>query len=215
MVFGIVCCQLLLGDSPFKSRNYEELINKLKNDNFTIPQNLQLSYEAVSFINSMLHKDNKKRKSISYLKDHPFLNVNFNSFHKIKLNQVIVNDEDSSNELSGIWEGINSVSVDTGMPVDCKNQFIEYVSKPIPENDGIYGQPKKLFEDFDNLDNNNNTNIHFNHNNENNQKIKLSDNFVKFIKNEFDIANKHYKYVDSMFIPFLPENIEKYCKIEY
>jgi len=57
---GTICYEILIGTPPFDATSYEELTSKIQRGNYKIPNNLQLSVEAVSFLNAMLQYDPKQ-----------------------------------------------------------------------------------------------------------------------------------------------------------
>ena len=80
---GAICFELLTGEAPFDGENYDELIKNVKNGTYKISKDLNLSKEAVSFINGMLQYDPKNRFNIDDVIKHDFLNKNVSEFsHK-------------------------------------------------------------------------------------------------------------------------------------
>ena len=77
---GAICFELLTGNAPFDGENYDELIKNVKNSTYKIPKDLNLSKEAVSFINGMLQYDPKNRFDINDVIKHDFLNKNVSEF---------------------------------------------------------------------------------------------------------------------------------------
>ena len=80
---GNICYELLIGKSPFDSKNVEEITYILQNENFYFPKNL--SNEAVSFLKGMLQIEEKNRLTFEKLSKHDFLTKNVESFKILDL----------------------------------------------------------------------------------------------------------------------------------
>ncbi len=83
---GIICYELLTGESPFNLIHLDEFFKPVINEEYYIP--ITLSKEAVSFLNCMLQYDPKKRLNANKLSNHIFLKKNVNTFNKIDINQL-------------------------------------------------------------------------------------------------------------------------------
>ena len=94
---GTVCYEMLIGTPPFNASNLKELINNIQKGNYSIPNKLKLSKEAISFINGMLQYNPKARLDINALANHDFLVKNIKTFHNldIKKAQEKFNDKDA------------------------------------------------------------------------------------------------------------------------
>ena len=106
---GIICFQILTGVMPFAE--LERVLTE--NPKYKIPENLDISYEAVSFLNSMLQKDANKRLDINQLCKHQFLTGNVGSFRKLHLRKdlsLCINKNNSShlNQVRGNYNNILS-----------------------------------------------------------------------------------------------------------
>ena len=77
---GTICYELLVGTTPFDGNNYDDLIVNVKTGKYTIPKSLNLSTEAISFIDGMLQYDPNKRFDINQVLAHDFLNKDIKSF---------------------------------------------------------------------------------------------------------------------------------------
>ena len=95
---GTLCYEMLQGHMTFAGRTMEELYEKVKNGNYSLP--LNSSKEAVSFINGMLQYDPNKRLSAAELLKHDFLVKNVNTFHSIDTKKI-------ENKISGNAININ------------------------------------------------------------------------------------------------------------
>ena len=86
---GTLCYEMVVGHTPFVGTSMEELYQKVKNGNYTLP--MTLSEEIVSFINEMLQQEPKKRADASKLINHPFLVNPITSFHHIDVRKIQAN----------------------------------------------------------------------------------------------------------------------------
>ena len=88
---GICVYELLIGNVPF----FKSTIKKIKDDIlkgvFDYPKDINISFESISFINSLLQHDPKKRLSWDKFWKHPFLTKDINKFHPLKLTLNIDN----------------------------------------------------------------------------------------------------------------------------
>jgi serine/threonine protein kinase len=83
---GTVCYEMLIGEALYKVKDLKDLMKKVEKGIYSIPLNLNLSKEAVSFLISMLQYDGDDRLSASELAQHDFIVKNVNEFTKIDLN---------------------------------------------------------------------------------------------------------------------------------
>ena len=82
---GICVYELLIGNVPFLKNNIKKLKEDILKGVFDYPKNIDISFESISFINSLLQYDPKKRLSWDKFWKHPFLNKNIKEFHPLKL----------------------------------------------------------------------------------------------------------------------------------
>ena len=104
---GIICYQMLIGKHPFDGGINKELDDSINKSEYTIPNNLTLSKEAISFINSMLEFNPEKRLNIDDLVNHCFLINKIGYFSFIDLKRI-KNDINKSrnilfNNKDSIW----------------------------------------------------------------------------------------------------------------
>ena len=96
---GVVCFELLTGNSPFDGNNFEELVTNMKTGKYKISKDLNLSIETISFIIGMLQYDPKKRFDINDILNHDFLQKNVKEFSykgqeklgEVEGNEIILN----------------------------------------------------------------------------------------------------------------------------
>ena len=89
---GIICYELLVGTIPFEGNAYEDLINNMQKGKYFIPKKLNLSKEAISFINGMLQYDPNKRFDINEVINHDFLKKDVKDFSHEKYDIGEVNE---------------------------------------------------------------------------------------------------------------------------
>ena len=83
---GTLCYEMIMGYSPFRATNMQELYQKVKKGNYILPSNL--SEEIVSFINSMLQQDDEERADADELLNHKFLVNDVSTFHAVDVRSI-------------------------------------------------------------------------------------------------------------------------------
>ena len=86
---GVLCYEMLIGESPFDAENIEKLVEIIEKGDYFLTTNL--SEETISFINGMLQYDSKNRYDIDDLCNHPFLTKPYSEFTKINLDKYAKN----------------------------------------------------------------------------------------------------------------------------
>ena len=85
---GIICYQMLTGNTLFNVDNLEQLIQKVEEGNYSIPLDFALSKEIISFLNLMLQYNSDIRASAEDLSKHDFLTKNIKYFQKVDFNKI-------------------------------------------------------------------------------------------------------------------------------
>ena len=139
---GIMTYYLLLGVFPFKAKNYENLIENIENKEYFFPLNkyeINLSKEAINFIENTLNLDDEQRFSSEELLKHNWLNNNFNyKLYKIK-NEKELNDFIPLNFID-YWKPINlNININKEIKKNIKEHSIIRHIK-------IYKLLKKIFK---------------------------------------------------------------------
>ena len=80
---GTICYQMLTGDPLFPVNTFDDLIQKVEEGNYSIPIDIEISNEIISFLNSMLQYNGDLRPSAEELLHHDFLKKNVKNFTKI------------------------------------------------------------------------------------------------------------------------------------
>ena len=82
---GICVYELIIGNVPFLKNSVKKLKEDILKGVKKKKKNVDISFESISFINSLLQYDPKKRLSWANFWKHPFLNKNVKEFHPLKL----------------------------------------------------------------------------------------------------------------------------------
>ena len=90
---GAITYELLVGKVPFFATSIAELKKQIAEGTYSLPKQLKLSVEAISFINGLLQFYPDKRMSWDQIKMHPFITKNVKDFHIINL----TNDNKNNN----------------------------------------------------------------------------------------------------------------------
>jgi serine/threonine protein kinase len=80
---GTICYQMLTGDPLFSAETVDDLVIKVEEGNYSIPFDIEISNEIISFLNSMLQYNGKFRPSIEDLSKNVFLKGDAKLFTKI------------------------------------------------------------------------------------------------------------------------------------
>ena len=122
---GTICYELAIGKIVFQFQDIEELWNKIQIGKYKLPKTL--SIEIISFINSMLVLDAKKRSSAQELLNHKFITEKIEDFKYI---ETKITKEKKKDFKKSIWEifeeGDKLIKIKEG-----DNSFPS--SNPIPE----------------------------------------------------------------------------------
>ena len=84
---GTICYQMLTGDTLFTGNNFDDLFQKVEEGNYSIPIDIEISNEIISFLKSMLQYNGDLRPSAEELSKHDFLIKNIKDFTKIDSNK--------------------------------------------------------------------------------------------------------------------------------
>jgi serine/threonine protein kinase len=178
---GTLCYEMLVGRMAFGGRHMEDLYKNIEKANYTLPVNL--SKEAVSFINAMLQNDLEKRLSAAELLKHDFLVKNYKDFqpidttkieNKISGNAININFKDNQT----IWKMFNQ---------DNGNNVVNYAN----------------YENYENYDNNK-----ANYMNNIYEEVVEVPQQNKQINQKKDVGNHHHHTQ-----PNQNEKQEKYAKV--
>ena len=207
---GAVCYEMLIGSPPFTASNLKELIDNIKKGNYSIPNNLKLSKEAISFINGMLQFNPQARLDINALANHDFLVKDIKTFHAIDIKkaqqkfnskkEIVLNTnynqsiwfifetdkKDNKNKDINLEDIPNNMIDKNNVNNDINNKNI---GKPINiKEEDILGNLNNEMENKNNIQSNNNKNYNnniINHNYFNNNNNN-SNNSNKVNNNNYD-----------------------------
>ena len=89
---GAITYELLVGQVPFFATSIAELKKQIAEGKYSLPKQLKLSMEAISFINGLLQFYPDKRMTWEQIKQHPFITKDAKDFKIIKLTNETTND---------------------------------------------------------------------------------------------------------------------------
>ena len=85
---GSITYELLVGREPCHVKELQELKEEINKAASSLPKSLQLSIEAISFINGLLQFSPEKRMTWDEIKSHPFIVKHPKHFHIINLSNL-------------------------------------------------------------------------------------------------------------------------------
>ena len=213
---GTVCYEMLIGTPPFYAENYDDLLEGIQKGNYSIPNNLKLSKEAVSFLNGMIQYNPQSRLDINALANHDFLVKDIKSFHFIDIkkaeekfmnkNEIVIN----AKECQSIWYILDTDNKENNKKINLEEIPNEIINDKINNKNFIGKRINKQQEDYlgdlnREMKNNNNygdryKNINNNINNENKDNLTLEN----LLDNTFNEINHDFFFMEPIFIPFPP-----------
>ena len=85
---GAITYELLVGRPVFVSNNVKQLFEEIMSGKYSLPQNLKISLEAISFINGLLQFYPEKRMNWDQIRNHPFIVNDIKNLHFVDLTTV-------------------------------------------------------------------------------------------------------------------------------
>ena len=150
---GCICYELLTGNNVFKAHSLDGLINNIKEGNYRIPNNVSL--EFLSFLNSMLQYDGKKRSTAKELLKSEFLTKNVKDFKYYNGNGKIIFNIYCLNENIEIYNLNISNSFNPNLPNNDNIVYPNY-GQSMPENSLIQNSHQKNNTSYISRSSNNN-----------------------------------------------------------
>ena len=213
---GTVCYEMLIGTPPFYAENYDDLLKGIQKGNYSIPNNLKLSKEAVSFLNGMIQYNPQSRLDINTLANHDFLVKDIKSFHFIDIkkaeekfmnkNEIVIN----AKEYQSIWYIFDTDNKENNKKINLEEIPNDMINDKINNKNFIGKRINKQQEDYlgdlnREMKNNNNygdryKNINNNINNENKDNLTLEN----LLDNTFNEINHDFFFMELIFITFTP-----------
>ena len=213
---GTVCYEMLIGTPPFYAENYDDLLKGIQKGNYSIPNNLKLSKEAVSFLNGMIQYNPQSRLDINALANHDFLVKDIKSFHFIdikKAEEKFMNKKEiviNAKEYQSIWYIFDTDNKENNKKINLEEIPNDMINDKINNKNFIGKRINKQQEDYlgdlnREMKNNNNygdryKNINNNINNENKDNLTLEN----LLDNTFNEINHDFFFMEPIFIPFPP-----------
>lgn len=129
---GTLCYEMFTGVPPFQARDCDELIAKVDKGDYSIPTNLRLSKESISFLNGMMKYEPSERLNVNELIRHEFLTKDVSKFTEIDINSIYGNKipmnikEKSNNVIWNLFESKNMPleSIDPRMLSNGSNKYL-------------------------------------------------------------------------------------------
>ena len=213
---GTVCYEMLIGTPPFYAENYDDLLKGIQKGNYSIPNNLKLSKEAVSFLNGMIQYNPQSRLDINALANHDFLVKDIKSFHFIDIKiaeEKFLNNKEiviNAKEYQSIWYIFDTDNKENNKKINLEEIPNDMINDKINNKNFIGKRINKQQEDYlgdlnREMKNNNNygdryKNINNNINNENKDNLTLEN----LLDNTFNEINHDFFFMEPIFIPFPP-----------
>ena len=213
---GTVCYEMLIGTPPFYAENYDDLLKGIQKGNYSIPNNLKLSKEAVSFLNGMIQYNPQSRLDINALANHDFLVKDIKSFHFIdikKAEEKFMNKKEiviNAKEYQSIWYIFDTDNKENNKKINLEEIPNDMINDKNNNKNFIGKRINKQQEDYlgdlnREMKNNNNygdryKNINNNINNENKDNLTLEN----LLDNTFNEINHDFFFMEPIFIPFPP-----------
>tara|TARA_B110000261_G_C13080229_1_gene355655 strand:+ start:1258 stop:2493 length:1236 start_codon:yes stop_codon:yes gene_type:complete len=141
---GIIFYEMLVGSTPFKSKNIYELIRKIEHDKVKIPSKFKLSINCKNLLFSLLEKDPLKRISWEDFFSHPLLKeVDFNEREN---NLMEISNLDN---FPSIQESDTKfVTEEYGDDIDLSLQFNFNLQQPEDEEEEIFYDSYETFNEI-------------------------------------------------------------------
>ena len=119
---GSIMYELLVGTPPFLASQIPALVEKILNGTYSLPQNLVVSVEAITFVNGLLTFNSDKRFGWDEILKHPFINEPIENFHPFDLSvvqhiadnkgNININTKDCNNFLWILYKNANIEKLD-------------------------------------------------------------------------------------------------------
>jgi hypothetical protein len=95
-LLGAATYELLVGIPCYKGKNFEELFEKIKEGKYYIPLKINISIEAINFLDCMLKDDLRRILVIKFLNKQYFLTKEVSKFNNL---QLIRNEKDKLRDI--------------------------------------------------------------------------------------------------------------------
>ena len=228
---GTVCYELLTGAPPFDATTYDDLISKIKQGSYKIPNELKLSKQSISFINAMLQCDPTLRFDIDTLAKHEFLVKDVESFEKIDLrkaadskyvqgNNIMLSSKDQLK--MSFWNLFDSSSEQFDPTSVPSNMIVEnHKSNNVIDDKGIVDSGEDIIGNLAEKIEGIAVEVKEEKNNyvrkgqsEENIKFEVNGDMRNVLNEAFDRINKDFFYIEPMLIPIVPSTDQKFLQWE-
>ena len=207
---------MLIGIPPFYAENFDDLIKGIQKGNYSIPNNLKLSKEVISFLNGMIQYNPQSRLDINTLANHDFLVKDIKSFHFIDIKiaeEKFLNNKEiviNAKEYQSIWCIFEIDNKENNKKINLEEIPNDMINEKINNKNVIWKRIHKQQEDYlgninNEMKNNNNyrdryKNINNTINNENKDNLSLDN----LLDNTFNEINHDFFFMELIFITFTP-----------
>ena len=232
---GTVCYELLIGAPPFDATTYDDLVSKIKQGSYKIPNELKLSKQSISFINAMLQFDHNLRFDIDLLAKHEFLVKDVSTFDQIDLKKasdskyiqgdnIMLSAKDQLKK--SFWNLFDSSSQEFDPTTIPSNMIVEnHKNNNIIDDKGIVGTGEdilgNLAEKLDGIavevqkkEEVEKNNYVRNGQSEDSIKFEVNADMKNIFNEAFDRINKDFFYIEPMLIPIVPSTDQKFLQLE-
>ncbi|RKP16018.1 Pkinase-domain-containing protein, partial [Rozella allomycis CSF55] len=96
---GVILYTMLIGKPPFQTKHIKEIYEKIKNTDYTFPDDCPISAEAKDLIEKLLSQNPKDRPTIMQILEHPFM--------RMRERIAALTDITNTTKCKGIFFGIN------------------------------------------------------------------------------------------------------------
>lgn len=234
---GTVCYEMLIGAPPFDANSYDDLVNKVQEGSYKIPNELKLSKQSISFINAMLQFDPSKRYDINLLARHEFIVNDCNTFDSIDLkkansskylkndNLIMTAKDELKQSFWSLFESPSQVA-----PEEVPSDMIQPPSVLNPSNDtkalsgntDIIGDLVNKLNDVNvevpvetkRIDEFQSGEISKKPSEEISKPFELNAELKNILSEAFEKMNKDSFYIEPMLIPIVPNTDQKILQLE-
>ena len=129
-LLGAAAYELLIGIPCYKGKNFEELFEKIKEGKYYIPLKINISIEAINFLNCMLKDDPYKILVFKFLNKQYFLTKEVSKFNNLvlirnekdKLKNIKINKKNKSSSINSLlaFYGRSDIIIDETQTEDDK-----------------------------------------------------------------------------------------------
>jgi len=207
---GTITYELLIGCPAFEASSYDELINKIEKGEYRIPHEINLSIEAICFLDGMLRYQPESRLDIESLSKQYFLTRDISSFHNLSLirtknklgDSFILNSKkDENSNLGELLSQFDKIDID----IDATKTQDENNFGNIPKGKKIRDEPIDYVTGATKIKESNTPLPSDDDDNKKNEK-NIEKNMSDYLNNLFDEMNQDCFQVEPLLAPMQPND---------